>query len=1222
MGGIVWHYFTMRHTAHFALPVALWSLIAAGSLAWNLHTTEKNLEQIVRGVGKAFFAEVETTQLWNGCHGGVHVPASPEALPNNAAPPHVPPNRDVLTLRGLPLTKVDPAFLGDKRSEIVASTRKISYHITSLNPVREANQADAWESRALQAFAADQGKSALSFFPEQQIYRYMQPLFVRETCLKCHLKQGDQLGSIRGGISMTIPAHDYIAAAEKSIKGLKITHLIAWLLGLWALWLFKKYREDKLDYMQGENRALLKEKMAAEDSNREKNQLLRQLMQQSETLEKQNREFERLSQTRAVTNRLLFDALDPLPLMDHLEEAMFLITSTPWFAIQPIGAIFLWDEESQELVLAVHHELSEPLLTLCARVPLGRCLCGLTAQQQQIVFSDHLDEHHTHTFEGIQEHGHYCLPIMTGKRLLGVLNLYVERGHVRTEEEESFLRAITSTLAGIIVRCQQDELLTEAKKVAEHATQAKSAFLANMSHEIRTPMNAIIGLGHLLSKTELSSKQHDYLRKIRYASQSLLRLINDILDFSKIEAGKLSLESVTFQLDEVLQHVASLAEHAAQEKNIAIIFSYAETLPRTLKGDPLRLGQVLTNLVNNAVKFTESGQITLSIRAIFFAENFLVYRFAVQDTGIGIGLAQQSKLFKAFNQADATTTRQFGGTGLGLAISKQLVEMMGGEIGVESEPGVGSLFSFTTQFRRQGAWQETTGTSFDTAGKRRLLAVGEGLLDAAVERSVQAGLLDMMVCQTVTEASQRLSSGSANGGEFDLVLLDDGLIDSEPLEQMKAIREAHLPAQTLKLFLLVDTQSKVSPEEAFGRGYDALLKKPLTLTLFQQANKALWGEATEKTSAEIMAVSGEEAAVGLSLESIWGARVLLVEDNEINQQVAREILERERLWVEIASHGQEAVEAVRSSQSPFDIVLMDVQMPVMDGYQATGAIRHLSSGATLPIVAMTANAMTGDREKSLAAGMNDHINKPIDVPELFSSLLQWIPPGERPLPPPLAGHFADQGATDSLLPAELPGIDLVEGLKRVGGNQTLFAKLLIDFCTINRTLAPTLRQAISRGESQEARRILHGLSGTAGNLSARALFSTIAELHNGIKQRREEAVPTLLAQFEKELEQVFASGAMVEKMCQQPDQTQATLPSQEDSPLDREAITSLLVHLFSCVRSNNLQAKREIPHLKSLLGGAPYQAEIQQLERSLDRLDYAAAQIPLKALAQRLELSL
>ncbi len=343
--------------------------------------------------------------------------------------------------------------------------------------------------------------------------------------------------------------------------------------------------------------------------------VIRDIRERRAALERDFRTY----QSRLAISALLETSLEPLTLQRQLEVALDIILTVPWLAVEDRGSIFLADEKSGQLFLTAQKKLAPNLLASCARVPYGHCMCGRAAESGRIVFASHLDDRHDIRFDDMHGHGHYCVPITSGKTVIGVLNIYLAEGHRHDPEEDAFMITVANTLAGIIIRCRQDEALLRAKKLAERATRAKSEFLANMSHEIRTPMNAIIGLGHLLFKTGLTTRQQDYLRKIHFSSQSLLNILNDILDFSKIEAGKLTLESVPFHLDEVLRNAIGLVEHKAREKGLEVLYSIPEALPGALKGDPLRLGQVLANLIGNAVKFTESGEIVITIRSVYLA---------------------------------------------------------------------------------------------------------------------------------------------------------------------------------------------------------------------------------------------------------------------------------------------------------------------------------------------------------------------------------------------------------------------------------------------------------------------------------------------------------------------------------------------------------------------------------------------------------------------------
>ncbi|MBF0627747.1 MAG: response regulator [Magnetococcales bacterium] len=1071
----------MKDRLFTALPSLLWTLLLAASLAWNLLILVRDQEAQIIAFARSFSEQLLATHLWNARQGGVYVPITAEMQPN----PYLDhSDRELVTNRGVRLTLIPPTQMSRQIADIVRSDQKVSHHFTALHPIRPANTPDGWERRTLLSFVHPEDER-LELLPDSSNFRYMRPLVAHDSCLKCHASEKRDAGEMLGGLALTIPGWGAISSLRTARLTWGLYHGVVWVLGLAVFFYFRKYRDRQIHLLEYSRQALLLEKSSAETATREKSELLGQLLQKSTKLAKQNKELELLGQIRAVTNRLLIDALEPLSLMEHLEEAMFLITSTPWFGIQPRGSIFLLDEANNELILAVHHKLSDPLLTLCARVPIGHCLCGQAAQSRQVIFTSHVDERHATRFDGMEEHGHYCLPILTGERLLGVLNLYVGHNHHPTSEEANFLRAVTSTLAGIIVRAEQDEQLAEAKRRAEEGTRAKSAFLANMSHEIRTPINAILGLGHLLEQTSLSGQQLDYLRKIRFSSQSLLNIINDILDFSKIEAGKLALESVPFQLEEILGHVIGLVEHKAREKGLEILLSMPHDLPRALQGDPLRLGQVLTNLIGNAVKFTESGEIVVRVQPYYHSESFVVHCFSVQDTGIGLTPDELSRLFQAFSQADLSTTRRFGGTGLGLAICRQLVRMMGGRIWVESQPNQGSLFAFTAAF-----WRQEEGA-------------------AAVQR--------------------------------------------QPLEPLTVVP-----------------------------------KRPL--------------------------------------EKVRGARILVVEDNEINQQVAMEILQQMGLVVTVVGDGRAAIAAVEQADPPFAAVFMDVQMPIMDGYQATRAIRALPIGQALPVVAMTANAMSGDRERSLAEGMNDHLIKPIDVELLKACVLRWVEPvesageaGEEPSPEEAVPVAPVQ--PESALPTSVPGIDLEEGLKRVANNRALFTRLLVDFCRKYGRSGTMLRAALAQGDTEGARRLLHTLGGMAGNLSARELHATILALRSVVKQESNDSIDGLLDRYDQHLRIVRESAFLLEERLAAESQAHAER-SPDPSLIDPAVLAPLLTQIMRQLRANNLAARRMVPAIREALPGARFERELGELEACVQRLDFTAALLPLEAIARAFALNL
>ena len=705
-------------------------------------------------------------------------------------------------------------------------------------------------------------------------------------------------------------------------------------------------------------------------------------------------------------------------------------------------------------------------------------------------------------------------------------------------DDEGEVTHFVAVKQDISERKQMEQEILLAKDKAEEATQAKSDFLANMSHEIRTPMNAVIGMTHLSLKTELTIKQRDYLNKIQSSANSLLGIINDILDFSKIEAGKLEMESMDFNLDDVLENLANLVTVKAREKEaLEVLFAVDPKVSRFLVGDPLRLGQILINLTNNAVKFTQSGEIVVSAELLKRNEDRVTLKFSVNDTGIGLTKEQMANLFQAFTQADTSTTRKFGGTGLGLTICKRLVEMMDGEIWVESELEKGSTFSFTAEF---GLGKETVKKHFTPAPDLRGLKVLV-VDDNSTSRNILQDILASFTFEVFLAASGEDGLEEIEKADkdkpFELVIMDWKMPGMNGIEASKRIK-MHPNLSKIPPIILVTAYAREEiMQQADKIGLEGYLPKPVSPSvLFDTAMEALGKEV--QSSARVDRKKERDPD---DLESIFGAQVLLVEDNEINQQVAMEMLQGEGLHVTVANNGREAVDYVK--KDPYDAVLMDIQMPVMNGYAAAQEIRkwehelkaesspvdsnsksekRKSKIKTVPIIAMTAHAMAGDEQKSREAGMNDHITKPIDPDQLFKTLQKWITPKGNHIsdrkPDLMDKHFGSTPAVAAAeeLPESLPGFDLTAGLKRLRGNQRLYRKLLVDFGTQYSGMAAEIHAALEAQDMKHAHSLVHNLKGLAGNLEATALQVAVVEMERLVKGKSE------VTASEEELRRKFA----------------------------------------------------------------------------------------------------
>ncbi|MBF0152965.1 MAG: response regulator [Magnetococcales bacterium] len=760
--------------------------------------------------------------------------------------------------------------------------------------------------------------------------------------------------------------------------------------------------------------------------------------------------------------------------------------------------------------------------------------------------------------------------------------------------------------------------LQQALIAAEAANRAKSEFLANMSHEIRTPMNAIIGLVDLALQQEVTPKLDDYLTKTRFSARSLLRILNDILDFSKIEAGKLELNPESFDLHDLFDHLADMFRKQVSEKRIELNLAIPSHFSSPLIADSLRLEQVLINLIGNAIKFTAEGEIVVQATPIELEGDQVRIEFFVRDTGIGIAQEQIAALFAPFVQADGSHTRKYGGTGLGLAISKRIVDMMGGTIRVESVPGQGSTFYFHVLCRRDTVTKLHVPAPPLNFHHMKPLVVD----DNATAREIVADILESfgfepVMARSGEEALEKVALARRHGTPYPLLILDWRMPGLNGIETAKRLM---FDAEQPKMIMLTACAQDDIKEEAKKAGIVTFLHKPINRSQLFDAIMTVFGQDAPREGHSRKEVTSD---VGIA-QQIGGARVLLVEDNLINQQVAREILEGAGLVVEIAEDGRKGVECINKNQ--YDAVLMDLQMPEMDGYQATAEIRRDPRFRQLPIIAMTAHAMTSDRERCLAEGMDDHVSKPIDKKQLFATLLRWIDPKRsmgRSIMPPL-GTTAGMDAPN--WPDKMPGIDLSLALERVNHNHKLFRSILMEFLR-NYTMAHlTIKTALKGGSEEElamAERTAHTLRGVAGNFSAGYLSDTASNLEKSIKARQRGEWPALLKEFTGALMQVVDS---VEELRRrgyiEPPQEQRSF--NVDGPIDRGRVAFLLRQLVEHVKGHKAQSQETFEVLKSLLFGPDEEInkELKCIEECLDIFNFTGACDHTIKLKEQLDISL
>ena len=781
---------------------------------------------------------------------------------------------------------------------------------------------------------------------------------------------------------------------------------------------------------------------------------------------------------------------------------------------------------------------------------------------------------------------------------------YARKLKLQVDERTSDLKLVNKHLEQEAI----ERKLAEEK--AANANMAKSEFLANMSHEIRTPMNAIIGMSGLALKQTLPLKVKNYLNVIRDSGQSLLGVVNDILDFSKIEAGKLDLEQTNFSLFKTMEDLADMFSYKIAEKqDVEMVVNLQDDTPGKLIGDPLRLKQVLINLINNALKFTDNGEIIVSVGSLTKTDENTTLQFTVEDTGIGIPRNKISTLFDSFTQADTSTTRKHGGSGLGLTISKKLVNLMGGDIWVKSEPGHGSVFRFTANFPLQKDAPQQQLILPEALHDLKVMVID----DNKVLRSSLKHTLESFSCSVVTascgeEAFDYLLRGNNKKRNFDLVITDliipgmDGIEIAEKIRNTAELK--HLP-----IILISSLTNEVELEKSGTAAVDVFLNKPIKRSRLYHILLDLFGQKPEAYGFE----NREDEPGGIDSHYFADRLLLLVEDNIINQKVACEILAQAGIKVDIAGNGLEAVEFVQKTN--YDAVLMDVQMPVMDGFEATAEIRQDPAFSDLPIIAMTAHALAGYREKCIDAGMTDYVAKPIDEKELFLTLKKYLKPSGIKTVKEMSMQKKRQEPSSPTVHISLAGFNVPVALRRLGGNKDLWINLLKELARDYSDSPEKLRKKIDQQNLEEAQLLAHTVKGLAGNLAAEQLELAAHALEKALENEKLETINSLLDNYQKALSQVLVSISSIK------DSNDKKMDN-DYPPASQKELQQTLFQLDALIKENRVEAEDTFKLLQKQLHSAETGELMTNLAEDLDRYDFKMASQTLSSLAEKLGLSL
>jgi len=774
-----------------------------------------------------------------------------------------------------------------------------------------------------------------------------------------------------------------------------------------------------------------------------------------------------------------------LPLNERFAQVLNILFNLKAFDLQRKGGIFIKDPDQDFLDLYVlHGQFSEEFIRREQRIPYGACLCGRAAVSQELVVSDDCfcDPRHEHQFNGMQPHGHYIVPIVSVGATLGILFLYTDPYPIQADSRLAMLRQVGDMLALALLQEQAKLSLEAARDAAEQATKTKAEFLANMSHEIRTPMNGVLGMLDILKDTDMSHEQEDLVATAANSAESLLTIINDILDFSKLEAGKFELESIEFNLHLLVEEVCTLMSGRAHSKDLELNCFLHPSLPPYWHGDPTRIRQVLTNLIGNAIKFTEHGEVSVKVLCQELANDKRLLRFEVKDTGIGMSPEGQARLFQPFTQADSSTARRFGGTGLGLSICKNLVNMMDGAIGLESAIDQGTCFWFTLPL------QPTINTeprpAADLSGKRALIVDDNATNRKILRHYLQHWGVIVNEVDNAADALAALETAVKIGESVDILLSDLHMPEMDGFALARAI--TNNPAISATPRILLSSGGLGFEADRLALGFAQCLLKPVRQTqLFDAIINALQTPITQVNTV---------TKTSTAQPDYRNKRILIAEDNKVNQKVIQAMLGKFNCIPDLAENGQEALDLL--AQHHYDLVLMDCQMPVMDGYEAARKLRSLElthKTDRIPVIALTAHAASGEREKCLAAGMDDFLTKPISRPKLAISLAHWLDESSQ----------AEIIVPDNRIANNQSHLDVWDqaaALKQLDEDQELLNDMIDLFLKETPVRIIDLENALAQDNLIALADASHALKGMAGHFCADLLQSKAASLEHSARQ--------------------------------------------------------------------------------------------------------------------------